>query len=115
MLVAPSVALAGEDDPAQIQFKLDSSDAIPAFEALGGTTDQDVTKNADGSVLVPSWVTDEQLELFRAHGFEPVATLVSKYAIDAIRAERNETLAKLKTATDALHGKGVKGKGQSAL
>ncbi len=35
ILVAPSVALAGEDDPAQFQFKLPSAEAVHDFEALG--------------------------------------------------------------------------------
>src|SRR3954464_7147350 len=114
LLVVPGAAYAGEDDPAQVQFKLGSSEAIPEFESLGGITDEGVSKNADGSILATAWVTDEELALFRAHGFEPVATLADKYEIDAIRAERNETLAKLKAATDALHGTGVKANGKSA-
>src|SRR4051812_30037217 len=114
MLVAPGAAVAGEDDPAQIQFKLPSSAAMPEFESLGGMSDEGVTKNADGSVLASAWVTDDELAQFKAHGFEPVATLSSKYEIDAIRADRNETLAKLKASIDALHGKGVKAKGKSA-
>src|SRR3954451_5522186 len=114
ILVAPSVALAGEDDPAQIQFKLPRSAAMPEFESLGGVSDEGGTKNAEGTVLAEAWVTDEQLALFRAHGFEPVATISSKYEIDAIRAQRNETLAKVKAATDALHGIVVKSKGKSA-
>ena len=35
VLVAPSVAAAGPDDPAQIQFKLPNRAAIDEFEALG--------------------------------------------------------------------------------
>ena len=53
-------------------------------------------------------MTDEQLAVFKAHGFQPVATLSSEYEIDAIRAQRNETLAKEKASIDALHGTGVK-------
>src|SRR3954452_23570620 len=114
LLVVPSAAFAGEDDPAQVQFKLDSSAAVPEFESLGGITDEGVSKNADGSILATAWVTDEELAVFKAHGFEPVATLASKYEIDAIRAQRNETLADLKASIDALHGTGVKSKGKSA-
>src|SRR3954451_18427591 len=84
------------------------------FESLGGITDEGVTKNADGSVLATAWVTDDQLAQFKVHGFEPVATLAGKFEIDAIRAERNDTLAKLKASIDALHGTGVKPKGKSA-
>ena len=113
ILVAPSVALAGEDDPAQIQFKLPNSAAMAEFESLGGMSDEGVTKNADGTVLAEAWVTDEELAVFRAHGFEPVATIASKYEIDAIRAQRNETLADEKAARDALKGSGVKAKGKS--
>jgi hypothetical protein len=35
ILAAPGVALAGEDDPALIQYKLPSKDAIHEFESLG--------------------------------------------------------------------------------
>src|SRR3954447_22970164 len=84
------------------------------FESLGGITDEGVTKNADGSVLATAWVTDDQLAELEAHGFEPVATLAGKFEIDAIRAERNDTLAELKASIDALHGTGVKPKGKSA-
>jgi hypothetical protein len=102
ILAAPSAALAGVDDPAQFQFKLPNGDAIPAFETLGAAADHGLTKNPDGSVLVSAWLTDDQLAVYRTHGYEPVKVLVDKFAIDSIRAERNATLKKLKAANDAL-------------
>ena len=35
IFAAPSVALAGEDDPAQVQFKLPNAEAVHEFERLG--------------------------------------------------------------------------------
>jgi hypothetical protein len=109
------VALAGEDDPAQLQFKLPNIDAIAEFESLGAAADHGMTRNADGSVNVNAWLTDEELAVYRSHGFQPVATLVDKFAIDVIRAERNATLKKLKAAKDALRDarQGIKSKSKS--
>ena len=60
-------------------------------------------------------MTDDELAMVRAHGFEPVAASYDKYDIDRIRAERNKTLAKIKASTDALRRqRGVKAKGKSA-
>src|ERR1700755_962603 len=79
LLVTPGAAFAGEDDPAQIQFKLDSSAQMPEFESLGGMSDEGVSKNADGTILAEAWVTDEQLAAFKAHGFEPVAPVARQF------------------------------------
>ena len=53
--------------------------------------------------------------MVRAHGYPDVGVVHDKFNIDRIRAERDETLAKIKAANDALHGKGVKAKGKSAV
>ena len=42
VLVAPSVAAAGPDDPAQIQFKLPRGVAIEEFQALGLSMDHGI-------------------------------------------------------------------------
>ena len=98
ILAAPSVALAGEDDPAQLQFKLPSAAAVHDFEALGLSMDHGITRNPDGTAVISAWATDEQAQLARVHGYEVVGTITDKYAIDRIRAERNKTLAELKAA-----------------
>src|SRR6478736_1075450 len=114
MLVAPSVALAGDDDPAFMKFKLASSADYDDFERLGLNMGHNVVSGGGDSIIVNAWVTDDELALVRAHGYEDVGVVDDKYNIDRIRAERDTTLAELKAATDALHGKGVKAKGKSA-
>jgi hypothetical protein len=109
-LLAPSVASAGPDDPAQIQFKVPSGMSVADFEALGFSMDHAMQRTADGGALVSAWVTDEQLALARAHGFQPVATIADKNAIDAIRADREKTIAAEQAARQALRGSGAAGK-----
>src|SRR5215213_1232964 len=113
MLVAPTVALAGQDDPAFMEFKLASSADYDDFERLGLNMGHNVKNGGGDSIIVNAWVTDDELAMVRAHGYEAVRVLDDKFNIDRIRAERNETLAKIKTANDALHGKGVKAKSKS--
>ena len=99
ILAAPSVALAGEDDPAQLQFKLPSTAGGPRLRGprpRAWTTASQQRRG--GSVIVSAWATDEQARLARVHGYEIVGTLADKYAIDRIRAERDKTLAELKAA-----------------
>src|SRR6478735_5889185 len=110
MLVAPSVALAGQDDPAFMKFKLASSADYDDFERLGLNMGHNVESAGGDSIIVNAWVTDQELAMVRAHGYEDVGVLDDKYNIDRIRAERETSLAEIKAATDALHGKGVKAK-----
>ena len=90
VLMAPSVAAAGPDDPAQIQFKLPNRAAIAEFEALGLNMDHAIEDTADGGALVSAWVTDAQLANLEMRGYEPVATIADKYAIDRIRVGARE-------------------------
>ena len=113
ILAAPSVALAGEDDPAQLQFKLPSAEAVHDFEALGLNMDHGITRNPDGTAVSQRVGHRRAGSSSRAcTGTRWSATIHSKYAIDAIRAERSPTLKKLKAANDALreNAAGVKGK-----
>src|SRR5688572_32893851 len=89
VLVTPSVAVAGPDDPAQIQFKLPNRAAIAEFEALGLNMDHAMHDTADGGALVSVWVTDAQLANLEMRGYGPVATIADKNAIDRIRAGRD--------------------------
>src|SRR4051794_7970916 len=111
MLTAPGTALAGEDDPALVQFELPSKAAIPAFEALGADMDHALGTARDGGVLVSAWVTDAEQARYAALGYRAVATVHDKFNIDRIRAERNRTLAAEAAARDALktNAAGVKG------
>ena len=110
-LLAPSVASAGPDDPAQIQFKVPKGMTVEDFEALGFNMDHAMQRTADGGALVSAWVTDEQLASARAHGFEPVATIADNNAIDRIRAEREATIAAEQAARRALRGSGSANRG----
>ena len=114
LLAAPSVASAGPEDPAQIQFKLPSRTAMVEFESLGLSMDHQIIDTADGGALVSAWVTDEQLQTVRARGFEPVATIADKYAIDRIRAEREASIEAEKAAQRALRVNAAGKKGKSA-
>src|ERR687896_490293 len=92
LLAAPSVAAAGPDDPAQIQFKLPNRAAIAEFEALGLNMDHAIKDTADGGALVSAWVTDAQLANLEMRGYDAVGTIDDKYAIDRIRAEREKSI-----------------------
>ena len=115
MLATPGVALAGEDDPALLQFKLPSKDAVHEFEKLGLSMDHGVQPADGGGVLVSAWATDQQVLRASAAGYEAVGTISSKYDIDRIRAERNRVLADLKAAKLALKENAAGVKGKSAL
>src|SRR3954452_23589099 len=114
MLVTPSVALAGQDDPAFMKFKLASPAEYDNFERLGLNMGHNVESAGGDSIIVNAWVTDAELARVRAAGYEDVGVVDDKFNIDRIRAERDTTLAEIKAATDALDGKGVKAKGKSA-
>jgi hypothetical protein len=113
-LLAPSVASAGSDDPAQIQFKIPKAMTVEDFEALGFNMDHAMQRTADGGALVSAWVTDEQIASARARGFEPVATIADKFAIDQIRAEREATIAAEQAARRAVRSSGAARRGARA-
>ncbi|HWM11585.1 MAG TPA: M14 family zinc carboxypeptidase [Solirubrobacteraceae bacterium] len=108
------MAVAGPNDPAQVQFKLPSRDAVEEFQSLGLSMDHGVTDTADGGALVSAWVTDEELAAVRARGFDPVATIADKNLIDHIRTERNATLEAQRSAERALRVNEAGRRGASA-
>jgi hypothetical protein len=114
LLAVPSVATAGPDDPAQVQFKLPSRDAIAAFEALGLNMDHAIRDTPDGGALVSAWVTDAQLANLKMRGYDPVEVLADKYEIDRIRAEREKSIADERAAQRALRGNAAGRRGASA-
>jgi hypothetical protein len=114
VLVAPSVAAAGPDDPAQIQFKLPNRAAIADFESLGLNMDHAIENTADGGALVSAWVSDAQVAMLRMRGYEPVATIADSNAIDLIRAERNATIEAKQSAERALRVNAAGRRGASA-
>jgi len=116
LLGAPSVALAGPDDPALVQFRLDNSAQYDEFERLGFNMDHNVVKGQGGAVTVQAWVTDEELALARARGYKDVGVIHDKNNIDRIRAETAEKVAEEKAAYRALrtNGAGKTSKGAAA-
>jgi hypothetical protein len=102
MLVAPTVALAGPNDPALIQFKLPNGDAHHEFEQLGFDMDHSVQPAGGGAILVSAWVTDEEKALAEAHGYPAVKVIHDKFNIDRIRADIATDVAREKAASEAL-------------
>ena len=70
--VGAAAALAGQDDPALIQFKLPSSAAYDDFESLGLNMDHGVENAGGGSIIVSAWATDEEQALVEARGYRAV-------------------------------------------
>ncbi|WP_053225888.1 M14 family zinc carboxypeptidase [Solirubrobacter soli] len=114
MLLVPGTALAGPEDPALLKFKLASEDLYDDFERLGLSMNHEVDKNADGSVVVQAWVTDEQLALVRSHGYEQVGVVHDKDNFDRIRAEVAADVAREKAAKQALRTNAAGKAGPSA-
>ncbi|HWK29881.1 MAG TPA: M14 family zinc carboxypeptidase [Solirubrobacter sp.] len=114
VLVPGGTALAGVDDPALLKFKVPSEDQYDDFEALGLAMNHEVDKNADGSITVQAWVTDEQLAWVRAQGYENVGVVHDKFNIDRIRAERDADIAAEVAAKKALTANAAGKAGPSA-
>ena len=91
ILLVPSSAMAGNDDPALLKFHVPSAAQYDDFEALGLDMNHEVDKNADGSITVQAWVTDQQLAWVRAQGYENVGVVHDKYNIDHIRRSVTRT------------------------
>jgi hypothetical protein len=102
ILLVPSSAKAGNDDPALLKFHVPSAEQYKDFEALGLDMNHEVDNNADGSITVQAWVTDEQLAWVRAQGYENVGVVHDKYNIDHIRQERDADIAAEVAAKQAL-------------
>ena len=102
ILLVPSSAMAGNDDPALLKFQVPSEDQYDDFEALGLDMNHQVDKNADGSITVQAWVTDQQLAWVRAQGYPNVGVVHDKYNIDHIRSERDADIASEVAAKNAL-------------
>ncbi|HEY6891641.1 MAG TPA: M14 family zinc carboxypeptidase [Solirubrobacter sp.] len=112
LLLTPSAASAGEDDPALIQFKLPSSAAYEDFESLGLNMDHAVENGGGDSIIVSAWVTDQEKALAEARGYRAVGVVHDKNNIDRIREEREQSIADEAAAKLALkvNAAGVKGK-----
>ena len=108
-VVVPSAALAGDDDPALMKFKLASSGQYDDFEALGLDMDHEVDNGA-AQHHRQAWVTDEQLALVARTGYRDVGVVHDKYNIDHIRAERDADIAETRPRRDALNRTAAKAK-----
>ena len=114
MLLTPSAALAGEDDPALIQFKLPNSAAYEDFESLGLNMDHAVENGGGDSIIVSAWATDQEKALAEARGYRAVNVVHDKFNIDRIREERNQSIADEKAAKRALAENAAGKAGKSA-
>jgi hypothetical protein len=114
VLLCPTAALAGVEDPALLKFRVATEAQYDDFEALGLDMNHQVDKNADGSLTVQAWVTDEQLAWVRAQGYENVGVVHDKFNIDHIRAERDADIAAQAAAKKALSGNAAGKAGRSA-
>ena len=93
ILAAPSVALAGEDDPAQLQFKLPSKRGGPRRSRPSGYMDHNIAARGRGQRARQRVGHRRAGAAGERTATRPSARSTSKYEIDRIRAERNRTLA----------------------
>jgi hypothetical protein len=99
--VMPSVA-AADDGTSVVQFKLPSKATIEQLEAQGADLDHGFLDAPGGGVLVSAVVTDDEKARFEAMGYPAVKTLQTQADVDALRAERDATIAAETAAKDAL-------------
>jgi hypothetical protein len=101
MAVLPNVAVA-DDGTSVVQFKLPNKAAIEQLEAQGADLDHGYLDAPGGGVLVSAVVTDAEKAQFEAMGYPAVKTLQTQADVDALRAERDATIAAETAAKDAL-------------
>jgi hypothetical protein len=112
--VMPSVA-AADDGTSVVQFKLPSKATIEQLESLGADLDHGFLDAPGGGVLVSAVVTDDEKAIYEAMGYPAVKTLQTQADVDALRADRDATIAAETAATDALSGaSGSKSKSAAA-
>ena len=98
---APSAALA-DDGVSVVQFKLPDKAAVETFEGLGADLDHGFSPAPGGGVLVSAVVTPQEQARFEALGYPAVRTLQTPAYIDALRAQREATIAAKNAASNAL-------------
>jgi hypothetical protein len=101
IVAAPSAAYA-DDGVSVVQFKLPDKAAVERFEAHGADLDHGFRPAAGGGVLVSAVVTPSEQARFEALGYPAVGTLQTPEYVDALRADRERTLAARDAAADAL-------------
>ena len=102
LLAVPGAALAGEHDPALIQFKLPSKTEVHVLESMGLSLDHAIDQASDGSALASAWVTDAEKALVEARGYPAVKTIHDRHNIDRLRAEREQAIDDEQAAKSAL-------------
>jgi len=107
--IAAAVAIAATpgaayatDEASLVQFKLPDKAAVEQFEALGADLDGGPAPAPGGGVLVSAVVTPEDQARFEALGYPAVRTLQTPAYIEALRAQREATIAAEAAASNAL-------------
>jgi hypothetical protein len=103
MAVLPSAAVA-DDGYSVVQFKLPNKATMEQLEAQGADFDHGFIDAPGGGILVSAVVNDAEKALFEAQGYPAVKTLQTQADVDALRAERDATIAAEEAAKDALSG-----------
>ncbi|WP_051325115.1 M14 family metallopeptidase [Candidatus Solirubrobacter pratensis] len=99
LLAAPAIASA-DDGSSVVTFRLPSRAAIEQLQNQGADLTERVKPNADGTVDVDAVVSPAEQAQFEAQGFKAVDTIAGPDNGDALRAERNATLAQEKAAQE---------------
>ena len=105
MAVMPSAAVA-DDGYSVVQFKLPNKATMERLEAQGADFDHGFIAAPGGGILVSAIVNDDEKALFEAQGYPAVKTLQTQADVDALRAERDATIAAEADAKAALDERG---------
>ena len=113
MVVLPNAAVA-DDGYSVVQFKFPSKATVEQLEAQGADFDHGLLDAPGGGVLASAVVNAQEKARFEALGYPAVKTIMTEADADALRAEREATLAALDDARAALNGSAGR-KAKSAL
>ena len=101
MAVLPSAAVADNGDSV-VQFKLPSKATMEQLEAHGTDFDHGFIDAPGGGILASAVVNDDEKAILEAQGYPAVKVLQTQADVDALRAERDATIAAETAAKAAL-------------
>jgi hypothetical protein len=91
----------GTRDRALVEFRLPNREAIDQLVALGADLAEYLRENGDGSVTVNAVVTPAMCEYYESLGFEAGVTIEDRSTWDAVKSEREATIAAERRSLDA--------------